>query len=401
MVNREGAEVVVAGHICLDIIPKFHKANHEVTLDPGKLISVGESILSTGGVVPNTGLTLGRLGLPTVLMGKIGGDLFGKATQNLLGQQPHSFIKQAMIVSPVESSSYSIVINPPSEDRVFLHHSGANDTFSSDDVDESVFDGAKLFHFGYPPLMKNMYLHDGREMVKLLKRVAGLGLITSLDMAKPDPDSPAGQVDWRAFLNNVLPHVDLFFPSYEEILFMLERHQFEEMYQKSVQTGQQMKIDEGLLKQMAAELIEMGPTVVAIKLGSEGLYLRTTHNEACLKRLNLILSSQVSALWKGRELYSTCFEADVVGTTGAGDCTVAGFLFGLLQGWGPEQVLTSAVAVGACSVEAADATSGIPSWKTIEARLSSGWKRHPVSFNSVHWTESESGVWKGLSDGLN
>jgi PAS domain S-box-containing protein len=36
-------------------------------------------------------------------------------------------------------------------------------------------------------------------------------------MAYPDPDSPAGRADWLTILQNVLPFVDVFVPSYEEI----------------------------------------------------------------------------------------------------------------------------------------------------------------------------------------
>jgi sugar/nucleoside kinase (ribokinase family) len=76
---------------------------------------------------------------------------------------------------------------------------------------------------------------------------------------------------------------------------------------------------------------------------------------------------------------SPCFEADrVAGTTGAGDCTIAGFLAGLLRGEGPAEAATSATAVGASSVEAADATGGIPPWPEVAARLRAGWARHPI-----------------------
>ena len=66
--------------------------------------------------------------------------------------------------------------------------------------------------------------------------------------------------------------------------------------------------------------------------------------------------------WCGRELWVPCFIPDtLVGTTGAGDATIAGFLTALLRGVSPERALTIASAVGACNVEAADALSGVRS----------------------------------------
>jgi sugar/nucleoside kinase (ribokinase family) len=76
MEDRSGA--VVAGHICLDIIPQMPRVNLQTSLRPGAVIEVGAAIMATGGPVSNTGLSLHRLGIPTQLMGKVGHDNFGK-----------------------------------------------------------------------------------------------------------------------------------------------------------------------------------------------------------------------------------------------------------------------------------------------------------------------------------
>jgi hypothetical protein len=61
-------DAVVAGLICLDIIPRFPDP---VTLAPGKVTEIGAADLATGGAVANTGLALhllGRLGRPRALV---------------------------------------------------------------------------------------------------------------------------------------------------------------------------------------------------------------------------------------------------------------------------------------------------------------------------------------------
>ena len=83
------------------------------------------------------------------------------------------------------------------------------------------------------------------------------------------------------------------------------------------------------------------------------------------------------AAWTGRELYRPCFRAAVSGTTGAGDSTVSGFLAAVCRGADPEAAVTAALATGACSTEAVDATSAVPPWPRIEQRLAAGWPRHP------------------------
>ena len=89
----------------------------------------------------------------------------------------------------------------------------------------------------------------------------------------------------------------------------------------------------------------------------------------------------------------------VVGTTGSGDCTIAGFLTGLLEGLSPEHIMTSAVAVGACNVEQADATSGILTWSAVQQRIRSDWPRRPVAVSLPGWRWDEAhGVWRGPDD---
>ena len=87
-----------------------------------------------------------------------------------------------------------------------------------------------------------------------------------------------------------------------------------------------------------------------------------------------------AASWLGVEVLAPCFEPDVLaGTTGSGDATIAGLLAALLRGADPLAAATAATAVGACSVEAPDSTSGIPSWEQVAARIASGWRRRDTS----------------------
>lgn len=368
------AQVVVAGHICLDVIPQFPEGT--LALSPGALLKVGPAIRSTGGAVANTGLALHRLGFKVRLAGKVGDDLFGREILTILRQHGPS-LADGMIVSKNDTSSYTVVISPPGVDRTFLHCPGANDTLKSRDFPSTAFAGAKLLHFGYPPLMRQMYLSGGRELSQLLSRAKKAGLTTSLDMAEPDAASEAGKVDWPALLRKVLPHVDLFVPSVQEILFMTDRPAWKRITQKHGAIKVDRDVDWALLRKLSERLLGWGAAVVMIKLGDQGAYLRTTTDPRRLARMGHCRPTDTRA-WLGRELVAPCFKAKVVGTTGSGDCTIAGFLGGLLNGLGAEGCLEAAVAVGAASVEAADATSGVPTWTAIQKRLRAGWRPQPT-----------------------
>ncbi|GAC1651148.1 MAG: hypothetical protein NVS4B9_41790 [Ktedonobacteraceae bacterium] len=399
--RAEKIEAVVAGHICLDIIPTL--VGSTITLAPGRLIEAGKAILATGGSVSNTGQALHKLGLSTRLMGKVGTDLFGQAIVQMLALSDAS-LAQGMVVVPGESSSYSVIISPPQTDRVIIHSPGSNDTFGAEDVRYDMLEQAGLFHFGYPPLMARMYRDGGAELVDMFKRAKACGVTTSLDFSMPDPASPAGQADWNAILTAVLPYMDVFSPSIEELLLMLRRPLFEKLTHKAGAFLDLLSPD--VVSELGALLLDMGVKVVAFKVGHRGLYLRTTKDIQALEQMGRAQPSKLTS-WVGRELWAPCFSAQVVGTTGSGDATIAGFLFGLMRGMSPESALSAACAVGACSVEAADALSGITSWPAILERIAAGWPRlllpgkHKSPLDMQHfgwqWHESQE-VWMGPAD---
>ncbi len=327
-------EIIVAGHICLDIIPAFEQTASSLgdLLKPSRLVKVGPALFATGGAVANTGIALHRLGIPVRLMGKVGEDTVGRSILEAVSAIDPALV-DGMIVDPSTASSYTVVISPPGIDRLFLHCPGANDTFRATDIDYGQLAGAKLFHFGYPTLMRSIYADGGVEMETIFRRVKELGLTTSLDMSMPDMASEAGRVDWPAWLKRVLPQVDVFLPSLDEIQMMLGRQETPE--------------------ELSRLLREWGAGIVGFKMGEQGLYVN----------------------WRGQEFREPCFEVNVAGTTGAGDCTIAGFLAGMVRGLPPAEIMTMANAVGACCCEAPDATSGIRTWAETEKRLQTGWER--------------------------
>jgi sugar/nucleoside kinase (ribokinase family) len=149
-----------------------------------------------------------------------------------------------------------------------------------------------------------------------------------------------------------------------------------------------------LLSDVSRELLALGARLVAIKLGYRGLYLRTA-SAAAIQEMGRARPSDPAA-WADKELWAPCFQADLVGTAGSGDSTIAGFLSALLRDMSPEEAVTAAVAVGACNVEAADTLSGLCSWEETMARVAGGWARHPLDLQAPGWHfDSEHHVWIG------
>src|SRR5216684_4593167 len=290
------SEAVVAGHICLDVFPTL--AGSPVLFRPGQTIEAGPVFFSTGGPVSNTGLALHKLGVPIRLMGKIGTDLFGQAIRQILESHGPG-LSEEMILAQGEASSYSIILSPAGADRMLIHAPGCNATFGADDVRYEALGTARLFHFGYPPLMERMYANDGVELAAIFSRIKALGLTTSLDLSMPDPSSAAGRANWHAILRATLPYVDVFLPSAEEILLMLRRPAFDRFAAMPEQSRPLDHIDPDMFSELGQALLDMGAKIAGLKAGERGLYLRTASAAALAQMGRCRVAS--GAAWSDRE----------------------------------------------------------------------------------------------------
>ena len=357
-------KVIAAGHFCIDMHPDLSKTTdfqHQIT--PGNLIEVESPTFCIGGVVGNTGVALLRLEQNVEVIGVVGNDMFGKMCLDSLGNIDESF-KDSIVVKDSVDTSYSIVLESPGFDRCFLHCPGANNSFGPDDIDLDKVAEASLFHFGYPPLMREFVIDNGINLIKMYKSVKECGAVTSLDMCMPDPASEAGRADWDSIFRQALPYVDIFLPSLDEICIMLKR---------------EIPKSDTELSELADYLIGMGVAMVGIKLGSDGLYMKSSSDrsriEACKKAIDDIDA------WTGAEYLAACRKTTVVSAKGAGDTTIAGFLSGILEGFSPKDAMLCATTAGACCVEHEEATEGIKSWSQITTRMTSDEPRLPVSLN--------------------
>ncbi len=405
---QQPIEAIVAGHICLDIIPTL--TGSTTTFAPGRLIEAGRATLATGGPVSNTGLALHTLGVRTRLMGKIGNDLFGQAIlQVLRGYEPE--LATGMVMSAGEETSYSVILSPPNTDRVIIHAPGCNDTFRASDVYYDMLPSARLFHFGYPPLMASMYRDNGEELSSLFRYAKATGVTTSLDLSLPEVESPAGRANWHHILAATLPYVDIFLPSIEELLLLLHPSLFQKFTSEAKGEGMIEYIPPDVVSTLGKSLLDMGVKVAGIKMGHRGLYLCTA-DALALAQIGHACPTQPLkfATWVNRELWAPCFATTVVGTLGSGDATIAGFLMAFLKGMTIEEALATACAVGACSVEAADALGGIRSWPETLERIAAGWPRLSIEGKDMpslsmaaydwHWNQRQE-LWVGPMDAGN
>lgn len=386
-------DVTVAGHICIDLIPKFNDAGIKdigKLLVPGKLVNVNEMTISGGGPVCNTGLNIRKLGKNVNLMGKVGDDFLGKGLKDLLKGYD---AEQGMITVAGETTSYTVVVAPPGIDRIFLHNPGANDTYSADDVDYDEVEKSKMFHLGYPPLMKGLFANDGRELVEIFKRVKERGVTTSLDMTIPDPQSESGKVHWRKVLENLLPYVDLYVPSVEETMYMLDSKRFFEIKEEAGSNDALDYYPISDIEKMARTLLDFGSKVQVLKSGHRGAYVKTASRDV-LEKIEA-MSANTALMWADKELWGCSFHEPSFGSaTGSGDSFIASFLVSLLNEKSLEETMRIGNCVGCQNVTAMDAVSPIRTWDETIA-LMDEWKQQDIKIDGAGWEyDSSALVWR-------
>lgn len=396
MATKRDLEIVAAGHTCLDLIPAFTiegKVDKMTdVLVPGKMINMGECVVVGGGPVTNAGVSIRRLGVKTELIGKIGNDAFGR--QILSWYEEHEGHFQGIKTVDGESTSYTIAICIPGIDRFYLHHCGANDTFGYDDMDFDLVARSKLMLFGYPPWMAKLYENTGRELTKILRKTKELGATTALDLALPDMNSRAGQVDWLAILRDWVPLSDIMAPSAEEIFYFLHKAQFLE---KKAKLGpKESVLDRMTVKEISTlgrEILEMGAAVAMVKCGHRGLYIRTA-DKARLQKMGAANCADLDN-WASRELWFPVYEEEkFVGALGSGDSAIAGFLSAFVWGHSIESCLRYGNAAGSMNVTVPDGLTWNKGFDDLTRRIKAGWKTKDLRIGEAGW-KKEREFWVG------
>lgn len=401
MTDRE-IDVIAAGHVCLDIIPKFEHEGPmtpDQVFTPGKLVSMKEAAICTGGPVSNTGIAISMLGLKVSFIARVGDDTFGKITIDKLKETAGV---EGITISSEENSSYTLAIAPPGIDRIFFHSPGTNNTFCSADIDTELCGKAKMFHLGYPPLMRKLYADDGRELIAVFKQAKEAGATTSFDMAIPDSNSEAGRVNWRNILEGLFKYIDIAVPSIEEMLFMADRPKYDRI-RSEIGTGDIIDVLDGSdYTELSDLFIKWGAAVVVLKSGHRGYYIRTSGKD----RLEKMGAAKPGSLdeWADREIWVPAFTIDkIMSATGSGDSSIAGFITAYIRGKAPEEAGRYATALGYQNLTELDALSGIKGWEAAEEMVSD-MSRDQIKFDlkDEGWSFDDSKkMWIGPNDKKN
>jgi sugar/nucleoside kinase (ribokinase family) len=302
-------DLVTVGVVCADVMVRPVEALPE----RGKLSLVPHLEMHLGGLAGVTASVFSQLGGKAAFVGRLGNDAFGDYLLSFLN-------KSGVDTSGVRrdsscNSSATVVLISGDGERTFIHHMGTNAITCEEDLDFEVIAQTKVLHWGGPAITPKL---DGAPMGRIFAKAKSLGVKTSMDTCYD------GTNTWMPLIEASLPSLDVIFSSYEEACKY---------------TGESDPV------KIADFYLARGPEIAVIKLGENGLLAKT----------------------KSELFRIPAHKVTVVDTTGAGDASCGGFLYGYVQGWPLEKCAQLANAVGGLTVQRMGGAEAIVSLeKTLE-----------------------------------
>ena len=310
------------------------------------LVIIDEITRSTGGPGLNIAFDLRQLDpeLPVEMIGCLGQD---PDAQFILDQSAQYGIDTSrMQFSPSKSSGNSDALTLNSNGkRTFLFHSGANDNLDVASIDLSQ-STARILHLGALGLHKRAdspTTSEPNQWVELLKKARSLGIESNMEMVYLDPART------RELVAPCLPHLTSLIINESEAGALLGISAKIE--------GADAPLDWELLESMALGLMSMGIAKIAV-----------IHTPA-----GVVAADSTGATWRQGSVKVP--DAEIKGTTGAGDAFAAGVLYGLHENWEISKCLRLGVAAAAQNIQSHGSSIGVkPTEQTLAEADARGYR---------------------------
>jgi len=298
-------DVVVVGELNIDLILNRLQGFPEIGTE--KLAD--EMTLTMGSSSAIFACNLACLGAKVTFIGKIGRDIFGAFVLEQLGKKGVDI--SSVIVDPSVNTGATIVLNY-GEDRAMMTHPGGMARLVREDITADRLEQGRHLH------MSSYFLQPGIRpgVSDLFETAKRLGMTTSID---PEWD-PAEQ--WDIPFETLLPHVDIFLSSEQELLNMTATADVETAFKR----------------------LEPLSRLIAVKCGNRGSILYSDGK-----------TSQVKPY----------LNTEVVDAIGAGDSFNAGFVYGFLNGKSITDCQKLANLTGAISTTAAGGTTAFTTREAV------------------------------------
>ena len=281
----------------------------------GSAANLDSITLTIGGNGAATACAASKLGASVRVAGAVGDDAAAESVVN--GMREHG-VDVSLLGRTEAGTAKTVALVHPGGERLFLQELAATAALGIADVrfDASAVENRGWFHYGSPFCLTGLRA----DAPRILNEARKAGMRTSMDLDW-DP-----RQEWLAFLEPLLPLLDMLFLNEEEARAVT-----------------------GLEDPEAAcrFLQERGVSIVVVKLGARGCG---------------VLEGNV---WS----HQPAPAVQVVDTTGAGDCFCGAYLHAVLQDQSHRDCARLAVAAASLSVERQGNVESLPSRDSLDERL--------------------------------
>ena len=192
--------------LCAGIIVADHVSSPISHLPAaGELVLADQLLLTIGGCAANVAVDLVKLGATAAVVGRVGGDVFGRVVADMLRERRVDV--SALQTTPGVDTSQTLIVNVAGQDRRFIHTFGANAAFRAADVPAERAARCRVLYLGGYLLMGGVRPDELRAVFAAARRA---GARTVLDVVTPGPG------DYLPRLEALLPEVDVFLPNHHE-----------------------------------------------------------------------------------------------------------------------------------------------------------------------------------------
>ncbi len=170
-------DCVVVGSCVVDVLARPVTLSQPI--GAGRLIESDPLILTTGGIVSNSGITLARLGMRVAAFTYVGDDEWADVIRHRYGVE--GIDTSALVTYPNGATSTTAVLIDPSGERSFVHCVGAPRLLDGQAMLSrlDLFARSRSMLLGYYPLMTRLQ----PELPEVLAAIRETGCLTAMDSA--------------------------------------------------------------------------------------------------------------------------------------------------------------------------------------------------------------------------
>jgi fructokinase len=285
----------------------------------GSLTTVSKFQKLAGGAPANVAVGIARLGISCGFIGKVGDDPFGDFLIETM--QTNGVDTSFMMRTKKASTALAFVTRSSTGERNFFFYRTpcADLLLTEAELPQNWLKQIKFLHVGSVSLTHQPSRQATLRAAKIAK---SNGAVVTFDPNLRLDLWSGGITEYRRVAKQLLKVTDIFLPSKDELLLLMDtQNQKEAIY----------------------DALKLGPNVICIKQGSAGV--------------NTIVKSSNGNL---EETQQSAFDVQVVDTTGAGDGFNAGFIAALAKGLPFSEAVRQGCAVAALVITKEGAMTALP-----------------------------------------